>query len=79
MQTAGRIIACCFQGGQGKTNYTNSTSVLPLTLFQFHSRVKSLRLVFLFVNFQNVGQGAIWREIMWGEMSSIIHGSMLWV
>lgn len=49
MQTAGRIIACCFQGGgQGKTNYTNSTSVLPLTHFQFHSRVKSLRLVFFF-------------------------------
>lgn len=34
---------------------------------------------FLFVNFQNVGQAAIWREIMWGEVSSVIYSSMLWV
>ncbi len=68
--------------GSGKTNYTNSTSIILLNLFQFYSRVKkyvSFLGFFLFVNFQNVGQCSIWREIMWGEVSSIIHSSMLWV
>lgn len=56
----------------GKTNYINSFSILLKT--------KNYVSVFLvFVNFQNVGQGAIWREIMLGEVSSIIHSSMLWV
>lgn len=64
--------------GVRKTNYTNSSSVLLLTLLQFNLRVK-IDCFFFLGNFQIVGQCAIWREIMWGEVSSVIYSSTLWV
>lgn len=70
-----RIIACCF-GGQGKL-------IIETPLYSFSillNRKKYLSgCFFKFVSSQSVGQGAIWRQIMWGEMSSIIHTGKLWV
>lgn len=51
-----------------------------ITVHSSSIRLKSQNCVFVFFgNFENVGQGAIWREIMWGEVSSVIYSSMLWV
>lgn len=40
MQTARRIIACCFEG-QGKTNYINFTSIPLLALFSIVLKSKN--------------------------------------
>lgn len=74
--------------GSNKTHYTNITSILLLTLIQFYSKVKHYVSVFcfcfflflnLFVQLQNAGQGAIWREIMQRKVASVIHSSVSWV
>lgn len=66
--------------GSGKTNYTNSTSTLLLTFSILLKRKKNIcPFSFNLLTSEMLGRVPSGDKITWGEVSSIIHSSMLWV
>lgn len=65
--------------GVRKTNYTNPALTLPVTYLQFYSGLKFCVHFLYLVTFKMLGRLPSGEKLMWGEVSSVIYSSVLWV